>query len=90
MASDNVWDEPSLCPMQGKILRLLLDPNSPNAILAVYPTGSGKSHIIRTVGVIERGIVMVFIPFAYFVCRCDGEILIRFSVLRPREGISFR
>jgi hypothetical protein len=37
-----VWDGPCLCPMQGKILCLLLDPNSPNALLAVYPTGSAN------------------------------------------------
>jgi hypothetical protein len=50
-----IWDELEVRMMQEKIVDLLLDPNCPNNILAVYATGSGKSHVIRLVGVMDRG-----------------------------------
>ena len=30
--------------------------------MTVYKTGGGKTHIVRTIGVIEKGIVLIFIP----------------------------
>lgn len=48
--------------MQSRILKLLLDPASPNAVLAVYRTGVGKSHLIRMIGAMERGVCLIFIP----------------------------
>ena len=60
--SRDVWGTPSLRPMQSNILRLLIDPSLPNAVLAVYRTGLGKSHVIRMIGVLDRGICMIFIP----------------------------
>ena len=60
--SADVWATPDLRPMQQKIIRLMIDPAQPNAVLAVYRTGLGKSHVIRMLGVLDRGICMVFIP----------------------------
>jgi hypothetical protein len=40
----------------------LLDINSPNELLVFYLTGLGRSHVVRTVGVIENVTMMVFIP----------------------------
>lgn len=48
--------------MQRHIIKLMLDPSSPNAVLAVYRTGHGKSHAIRMFGVLDRGVCLVFIP----------------------------
>jgi superfamily II DNA helicase RecQ len=48
--------------MQQKIIRLMFDPDKPNAVLAVYRTGEGKSHVIRMVGVLDRGVCLIFIP----------------------------
>jgi superfamily II DNA helicase RecQ len=48
--------------MQSTITRLMLDPNAPNALLAVFRTGQGKSHIIRMLGTLQNGICAVFIP----------------------------
>jgi superfamily II DNA helicase RecQ len=48
--------------MQQKIVRLMLDHRHPNAILAVYRTGEGKSHIIRMLGALDCGICAIFIP----------------------------
>ena len=52
--STNVWSVPSLRPLQKQAARVLMDPNSPDQILIVLPVGGGKTHIIRTVGVIFR------------------------------------
>ena len=60
--SRNVWDTRDLRPMQQKIIRLMIEPSEPNAVLAVYRTGLGKSHVIRMLGALDRGICMVFIP----------------------------
>jgi hypothetical protein len=57
-----VWDTEELRPMQQKIIRLMFDPDKPNAMLAVYRTGEGKSHVIRMVGVLDRGVCLIFIP----------------------------
>ena len=60
--SEHVWREPNLRPMQSKIIKLIFDPSEPNAILAVYRTGEGKSHVIRMIGALENGVCLVFIP----------------------------
>ena len=62
--SDSVWKTPQLRPMQEKIIRLMINPDQPNAVLIVYRTGIGKSHIIvRMVSVLDRGaLCMIFIP----------------------------
>ena len=62
LCSDHVWGTPELRPMQDKIVRLMIDPAQPNAVLAVYRTGLGKSHVIRMLSALDRGICMVFIP----------------------------
>lgn len=40
----------------------LLDINSPNELLVFYLTGLGRSHVVRTFGVIENATMMAFIP----------------------------
>ena len=60
--SNNVWSVPSLRPLQLQAAWVLMDPQSPDQILLVLPTSGGKTHIIRTVGAMERGVVPIFIP----------------------------
>ena len=60
--SRDVWGTPQLRPMQSNIIRLMIDPAHPNAVLAVYRTGLGKSQVIRMLGALDRGICMIFIP----------------------------
>eukprot|EP00956_Cyclotella_meneghiniana_P042472 scaffold248481_cov53-Cyclotella_meneghiniana.AAC.5 len=45
LCSDCVWEVEERRPHQYKIGELLFNPNKPNSIIAVYPTGSGKSHV---------------------------------------------
>jgi superfamily II DNA helicase RecQ len=73
--SEQVWDEPVLRPSQLKILHLLFDPHAPNAVLAVYRTGEGKSHMIRMVGVVERSIALIFIP----ILKLSADVFTKFQ-----------
>ena len=61
-ASSNVWSTPQLRPSQQEAIRFIMHPCKPNNVIIVQPTGSGKTHIVRVVGVIERGIILIFIP----------------------------
>ena len=60
--SDFVWEVEELRDSQYRIAQVMFDPNLPNQIVAVYPTGSGKSHVIRVIGAMHRGICLIFIP----------------------------
>ena len=57
-----VWDVNGMLDMQKNVIVTLFDPNTPNNMIAAFPTGSGKSHIIRVVGTMHRGITLIFIP----------------------------
>ena len=59
--SGAVWGEPSLRPNQGKALVHISDPSKPRALLIVDRTGSGKTHITRVAGVVEKGITFILI-----------------------------
>ena len=48
--SDLVWDVEGMCDMQKDIIATLFDTYTSNNIIAKFPTGSGKSHVIRVVG----------------------------------------
>ena len=45
-ASNNVWNVPTLRPMQLEVVNALLNPRLPNNIIAIHKTGGGKTHII--------------------------------------------
>ena len=61
-ASSLVWCVPTMCPTQLKACYRLLHPHHPNYLIVVHWSGGGKTHILRTLGVIERGITIIFIP----------------------------
>jgi hypothetical protein len=61
-ASASVWGVPMMCPGQLDACFCLLHPHHPNSLVVVHWTGWGKSHILFTLGVIERGIILMFIP----------------------------
>eukprot|EP00956_Cyclotella_meneghiniana_P040745 scaffold203811_cov40-Cyclotella_meneghiniana.AAC.1 len=62
LCSDCVWGVQELRDHQYKIGEVLFDPTRPDAIIAVFPTGSGKSHAVRVIGAMQRGIHLIFIP----------------------------
>ena len=49
-------------PAQLEVCYHLLHPHCPDYLVVVHWTGGGKTHILRTLGVIERGIILIFIP----------------------------
>ena len=82
MCSDCVWDVEELREHQYKIGETIFDPNRPNALIAVYPTGSGKSHVIRVVGSMMRGIHLIFIP----LLTLSTDVMAKFSSASQNHG----
>jgi superfamily II DNA helicase RecQ len=61
-ASASVWGVQEMYPAQHDAIYHLLHPVRPNHLAVIQRTGAGKTHILRTLGVIERGIILIFIP----------------------------
>jgi hypothetical protein len=61
-ASKSVWGIGDMFPTQLDAVYRLLHPMWPNHLAVIQRTGAGKTHILRMLGVIERGIVLIFIP----------------------------
>ena len=61
-ASALVWGVQDMYPAQLDAIYRLLHPVRPNHLAVIQRTGAGKTHILRTLGVIERGIILIFIP----------------------------
>jgi len=60
-ASASVWGVPTMRPAQLEACFCLLHPHRPNSLVVVHCTGGGKTHI-QTLGVIARGIILIFLP----------------------------
>ena len=58
-ASASVWGVPTMRPTQLGACYHLLHPHHPNSLVVVHRTGGGETHIPRTLGVIERGIILI-------------------------------
>ena len=82
MCSDCVWDVEELREHQYKIGETIFDPNRPNALIAVYPTGSGKSHVIRVVDSMMRGIHLILIPLLTLYT----DVMAKFSSASQNHG----
>eukprot|EP00956_Cyclotella_meneghiniana_P008997 scaffold12325_cov40-Cyclotella_meneghiniana.AAC.2 len=82
LCSDCVWDVEDLRDHQYRIGEVLFDPNRPDAIIAVYPTGSGKSHAMRVIGAMQRGIHLVFIP----LLTLSADVMAKFSSASQSHG----
>jgi hypothetical protein len=61
-ASASVWGVQDIFPAQLNAVYRLLHPTHPNHLAVIQRTGAVKTHILRTLGVIEWGIVLIFIP----------------------------
>jgi len=51
-----------MCPAQLEVCYHLLHPHHLNHLIVVHRTGGGKTYILQTLDVIERGITLIFIP----------------------------
>ncbi len=60
--STSVWGIQDIFPPQLNAVYPLLHPQRPNHLVAIHQNGAGKTHNLWTMGVIEWGIVLIFIP----------------------------
>ena len=60
--STQVWNVLMVRPNQIKISTHLIDPSKSRNIIICDQTGSGKTHVYRIAGVIERGLICTVVP----------------------------
>ncbi len=77
-----IWGVPTMRPGQLKACFHLLHPHHPNSLVVVHRTGGGKTHILRTLGVIERGIIIIFIP----LLTLSANVMHKFESADPTWG----
>jgi superfamily II DNA helicase RecQ len=81
-ASASVWGVLTMRPAQLDACFCLLHPHRPNSLVVVHRLGGGETHILRTLGVIERGIVLIFIP----LLTLSADVMHKFEDYNPRWG----
>jgi hypothetical protein len=78
----SVWGILDMFPMQIDAVFCLLHPTHPNQLAVIQCTGVRKMHIARTLGVIERGIVFIFIPLLMLL----ADVMEKFTCANERFG----
>ena len=94
-ASALVWGVLLMHPAQLKTCYRLLHHHLPNLLVVVHRTGRGKTHILCMLGVIERGIVLIFIPQCCLPTSCTnlkepfqyGEMWVSTTLMRSLTAI---
>jgi superfamily II DNA helicase RecQ len=69
-------------PRTARCCFCLLHPLKPNHLAVIEQTGAGKTHILRTLSVIERGIVLIFIPLLTLL----ANVMSNFTCAAERFG----
>ena len=52
-----------LRPMQARVALEVLRPDTPNHVVVIQRTGSGKTLLMWVVGLMLRGLIVIFVPF---------------------------
>ena len=60
--SARMWSTPSLRPAQAEAITEIMHGRCGGKLLLVHRTGGGKSHILRMIGSLVGGIVLVIVP----------------------------
>ena len=81
-ASALVWSVHEMYPAQLDAVYRLLHPVRPNHLAVIQGTGAGKTHILRTLGVIERGIILIFIP----LLTLSADVMSKFTCANQKFG----
>ena len=81
-ASSSVWGVKEMYPAQIDSVFRLLHPVRPNNLAVIQRTGAGKMHILRTLGVMERGIVLIVIP----LLTLSADVMSKFTCADQRFG----
>ena len=81
-----------LRPIQRHVLSQIFDPANPRKRLIVQPTAIGKSHIIRMMGVLFKGIHLILHPLLAFTGdqvtkKLSFRLLESFEAKLNKEGI---
>jgi hypothetical protein len=81
-ASASVWSVHEMYPTQLDAVYRLLHPVQRNHLAVIWRTGTGKTHILRTLGVIERGIILIFIP----LLTLSADVMSKFMCANQQFG----
>jgi hypothetical protein len=81
-ASALVWSVHEMNPAQLDAVYPLLHPVRPNHLAVIQRTGAGKTHILRTLSVIERGIILIFIP----LITLSADVMSKFMCANQQFG----
>jgi hypothetical protein len=81
-ASASVWGVLTMHPVQLKACFDLLHPHRPNSLKVAHQTGGRKTHILRTLGVMERGIILILIP----LLTLSADVMHKFESSNPTWG----
>ena len=86
-ASSSVWGVQEMYPTQIESVFRLLHPVCPNNLAVLQQIGADKTYILQTLGVMERGIVLIVIPLltlstdvmSKFTCanQCFGAVTVQ-------------
>ena len=69
-------------PAQLDAIYCLLHPVYPNHLTVFQRTGADKTHILRMLGVIERGIILIFIP----LLTLSADVMSKFTYANQKFG----
>jgi superfamily II DNA helicase RecQ len=69
-------------PAQLDAVYRLLHPVRPNHLAVIQRTGAGKTHILQTLGVIERGIILIYIP----LLTLSADVMSKFTCADQKFG----
>jgi len=81
-ASSSVWGVQEMYPTQIDSVFRLLHPTRPNHLVVIQRTGAGKMRILWTLGVMERGILLIFIP----LLTLSADVMLKFTCAGQRFG----
>ena len=69
-------------PAQLDAVYCFLHSVRPNHLAVIQQTGAGKTHILRMLGVIKRGIVLIFIP----LLTLSADVMSKFLCANQNSG----
>ena len=75
--SSSVRGVPTLRHRQLEVMTKYFDPRLPDWMIAILRTATGKTHMMRVIGVIERGFVLIFIP----LLTLSADVLAKFLMI---------
>jgi hypothetical protein len=79
-ASASVLGVPAVHPIQLEACFCLLHPHRPNSLMVVNWTGGGKTHILCTLWIIKRVIILMFIP----LLTPSADVMHKFELPNPK------